>query len=275
MTITSALSLTNQEQQTVVEKIKERVTGEFNLAADFSKLKANNVDFTPGEVQTKEKMIGSQFTVPVKTFEGLDGEVQYVEFNDTYYYNVATKTKKPVLLKALQKSTTHDNENLERIVKHLEVEGYTVKHNEEYVIQNEKTAFEKEVEAFSESTTLFVLPIYKNEVEIGLLTIDESSNIPVGLIGSERIFINEDDEIVSVLADTCSLTWFQCMDRELCSGVIDCVILGSSCIGLCCGCLNPLLCIGCVACAAKVVSAAWTCRMCVVGAARPQECPKK
>lgn len=86
------LSLNAREQQIVVKKIKDRVTSKFNLAADFSKLNAIKVDFTPEEVQAKEKWIGSQFTVPIRTFEGLDGDVQYVEFNNSYFYNVATKT---------------------------------------------------------------------------------------------------------------------------------------------------------------------------------------
>lgn len=275
MTIIGSLSLNTQEQQTVVEKIKDRVTAKYNLAADFSKLNASKVDFNPREVQALEKFTGSQFTVPVKTYEGLDGEVQYVELNEIYFYNVATKTKKPKLLKALQQSTTTENEKLVRVVNHLEAEGYTIKKEEEYVLQNEKTAFENEIETLTESTTLFVLPIYKNEVEIGLLAIDESTNIPVAMIGAERIFINEDDDVVKIQADTCSLTWFACMDRELCSGVIDCTILASSCIGLCCGCANPLLCIGCAACAIKVVAAAWKCRMCVPGATEPHKCPKK
>lgn len=275
MTIVSALSLNAQEQQAVVERIKDRVTAKFNLAADFSKLNANKVDFSPGEVQAKDKLTGNQFTVPIKTFEGLDGEVQYVEFNETYYYNVATKTKKPTLLKALQQSTTTDNEKLVRVVNHLKDEGYTIKKEEEYVLQNEQTVFENEIETYTESTTLFIQPIYKDKVEIGLLTIDESSNIPVALIGSESVFINEDDEIVTIQSSGCSLTWYACMERNLCSGVLDCVIMGSSCIGLCCGCANPLLCIGCVACALKVVNAAWTCRHCVVGAVEPHKCPKK
>ncbi|MFJ7982111.1 hypothetical protein ACIQ1D_17690 [Lysinibacillus xylanilyticus] len=90
MTIMNALSLNAREQQIVVEKIKDRVTSKFNLAADFSKLNAIKVDFTPEEVQAKEKLIGSQFTVPIRTFEGLDGDVQYVESNNSYFYNVVT-----------------------------------------------------------------------------------------------------------------------------------------------------------------------------------------
>ncbi|MFY0521057.1 hypothetical protein ACOMCU_25010 [Lysinibacillus sp. UGB7] len=277
MTVMNALSLNALEQQTVVEKIKGRVTSKFNLAADFSKLKASKVDFAPGKVQTKakEKMIGSLYSVPIKTFEGLDGEVQYVELNETYFYNVATKTKSTNLLKSLQQSTTTDNEKLGRIANHLTAEGYTIKKDEEYVIQNQKTAFEKEIETYSESTSLFIWPIYKNEIEIGLLAVDESSNIPVAFLGVERTFINEDNEIVTVQANTCSLTWAECMDQELCSGIIDCLIWASSCIGMCCGCLNPLICIGCVSCGVKIASAAWTCRMCVSNASRPNECPTK
>lgn len=275
MTIMSALSLNTQEQQIVVDKIKDRVISKFNLAADFSKLNASKVDFTPEEVQAKEKLIGSQFIVPIRTFEGLDGDVHYVELKNSYFYNVATKTKNTTLLKTLRQSTTNNNEKLERIINHLKVQGYSIKKEEEYVIQNEKTAFEKEVETYSESTKLFILPIYKKEVEIGLLAIDEGSNIPVAFIDQERTFINEDNEIVTIQANTCSLKWARCMDQELCYGIVDCLIWGSSCIGMCCSCANPLICIGCISCGVKLATAAWTCRMCVSNASRPNECPVK
>jgi len=275
MTIISALSLNAREQQIVVEKIKDRVTSKFNLAADFSKLNASKVDFTPEEVQAKEKLIGSQFTVPIRTFEGLDGDIQYVELNDSYFYNVATKTKNTTLVKTLRQSTTTNNEKLERIVNHLKTKGYIIKKEEEYVIQNERIAFEKEVETYSESTKIFILPIYKKEVEIGLLAIDEGSNIPIAFINQERTFINEDNEIVTIQANTCSLKWAKCMDQELCSGIVNCLIWGSACIGECCQCSNPFACLSCVSCGFKIVKAAWTCRMCVSNASRPQECPVK
>ncbi|GEN30926.1 hypothetical protein HNQ35_001392 [Cerasibacillus quisquiliarum] len=46
MTIMKPLSLNAVQEQSLVQKIKERVTDQFGFEVDFSKLKANEVDFS-------------------------------------------------------------------------------------------------------------------------------------------------------------------------------------------------------------------------------------
>ncbi|MGE7767286.1 hypothetical protein [Peribacillus sp. NPDC096540] len=74
MTIIKSLSLNALEKQSFKEKIQEKVTAQFNLAADFGKLQANEVDYSvlnEGKVAKMESTIGKQFTIPVKTTKHL------------------------------------------------------------------------------------------------------------------------------------------------------------------------------------------------------------
>lgn len=106
MTLIKSLSLNALEKQSFKEKIQEKVTSQFNLAADFGKLQANEIDYSvliEGKVAKMESTIGKQFTIPVKTHEGLDGEVHYTEVNGAYLYNVATKTTDDKVLTDLRK----------------------------------------------------------------------------------------------------------------------------------------------------------------------------
>ncbi|KQU13097.1 hypothetical protein ASG65_12170 [Bacillus sp. Leaf13] len=61
MTIINSLSLNAQEKQSLKEKIQEKVTAQFNLAADFGKLQANEIDYSvlnEGKVAKMESTIG-------------------------------------------------------------------------------------------------------------------------------------------------------------------------------------------------------------------------
>ncbi|MEP9405819.1 hypothetical protein ABKP09_05755 [Peribacillus frigoritolerans] len=277
MTIIKSLSLNALEKQSFKEKIQEKVTSQFNLAADFGKLQANEIDYSllnEGKVTKMESTIGKQFTIPVKTHEGLDGEVHYTEVNGAYLYNVATKTTDDKLLADLRKLAI-SNEEFNKLSKHITKVGYTLNNDEEYVIQNTKYLEDKEGKVLSDSLNMFSLPLYQKENLVGMLSIDESNMKPVILIGNERIFVHENGEIVTIQAGSCSLSWAACMNKQLgCSTWNSCLIIYGSCLGACCTCLNPLSCIVCAVCAVAVVGAAWTCRMCVPGAARPKECPK-
>ncbi|MFF5400507.1 hypothetical protein ACFY5J_24695 [Peribacillus butanolivorans] len=277
MTIIKSLSLNALEKQSFKEKIQEKVTAQFNLAADFGKLQANEVDYSvlnEGKVAKMESTIGKQFTIPVKTHEGLDGEVHYTEVNGAYLYNVATKTTDRKLLAGLR-NLANSNEEFNKLSKHLIKDGYTLNNDEEYLIQNTKYLEDKEGKVLSESLNMFSLPLYQKESLVGMLSIDDSNMKPVFLIGNERTFVHENGEIVTIQADSCSLSWAACMNKQLgCSTWSSCLIIYGSCLGACCTCLNPLSCIVCAVCAVAVVGAAWTCRMCVPGAARPKECPK-
>jgi hypothetical protein len=277
MTIIKPLSLNVLEKQSFKEKIQEKVTSQFNLAADFGKLQANEIDYSvlnEGKVAKMESTIGKQFTIPVKTHEGLDGEVQYTEVNGSYLYNVATKTTDDKLLADLRK-LANSNEEFNKLSKHITKDGYTLNNDEEYVIQNTKYLEDKEGKVLSDSLSMFSIPLYQKENLVGMLSIDESNMKPVILIGNERIFVHENGEIVTIQAGSCSLSWAACMNKQLgCSTWNSCLIIYGSCLGACCTCLNPLSCIVCAVCAVAVVGAAWTCRMCVPGAARPKECPK-
>ncbi|MCY9002852.1 hypothetical protein [Peribacillus frigoritolerans] len=277
MTIIKPLSLNALEKQSFKEKIQEKVTSQFNLAADFGKLQANEIYYSvlnEGKVAKMESTIGKQFTIPVKTHEGLDGEVYYTEVNGAYLYNVATKTTDDKLLADLRK-LANSNEEFNKLSKHITKDGYTLNNDEEYVIQNTKYLEDTEGKVLSDSLNMFSLPLYQKENLVGILSIDESNMKPVILIGNERIFVHENGEIVTIQADSCSLSWAACMNKQLgCSTWNSCLIIYGSCLGACCTCLNPLSCIVCAVCAVAVVGAAWTCRMCVPGAARPKECPK-
>jgi hypothetical protein len=280
MTIINSLSLSAQEQQSLVSKIQERVTTKFNLTPDFHKLAGNEVDFsalaegkTNGSVLKFESMIGKQYTIPVKTDEGLDGEVQYTEVNGTYLYNVSTKTKDNKLLKKLRKSAESDKD-FNKLFKYLTEEGYIVNENEAYVIQSRKYLEDREGTTLSEAQNMFTIPVYQGEDSVGMLAVDEYYKTPVIMIGNENTFVHENGEIVTIQADSCSLKWTRCMAKYLgCSTWQACLITFGGCIGSCCACVNPFACIACVACAVAVVNAAWKCRMCVTGAARPKECP--
>ncbi|KRF51212.1 hypothetical protein ASG99_12815 [Bacillus sp. Soil768D1] len=277
MTIIKSLSLNALEKQSFKEKIQEKVTAQFNLAADFGMLQANEIDYSvlnEGKVAKMESTIGKQFTIPVKTHEGLDGEVHYTEVNGAYLYNVATKTTDDIILSDLRK-LAYSNGEFNKLSKHLIKEGYTLNNDEEYVIQNTKYLEDKEGKVLSESLNMFSLPLYQKENLVGMLSIDECNMKPVILIGNERTFVHQNGEIVTIQADSCSLSWAACMNKQLgCSTWQSCLIIYGSCLGACCTCLNPLSCIVCAVCAVAVVGAAWTCRMCVPGAARPKECPK-
>ena len=278
MTIIKPLSLNALEKQSFKEKIQEKVTSQFNVAADFGKLQANEIDYSvlnEGKVAKMESTIGKQFTIPVKTHEGLDGEVHYTEVNGSYLYNVATKTTDDKLLADLRK-LANSNEEFNKLSKHITKDGYTLNNDEEYVIQNTKYLEDKEGKVLSDSLNMFSLPLYQKENLVGMLSIDESNMKPVILIGNERTFVHENGEIVTIQADSCSLSWTKCMNKQLdCGTWNSCLIIYGSCIGGCCTCFNPLSCIVCAVCAVAVVGAAWTCRMCVPGAARPKECPTK
>ncbi|MFF2457676.1 hypothetical protein [Peribacillus simplex] len=277
MTIIKSLSLNALEKQSFKEKIQENVTAQFNLAADFGKLQANEIDYSvinEGKVAKMESTIGKQFTIPVKTHEGLDGEVHYTEVNGAYLYNVATKTTDEMVLAGLRK-LANSNEEFNKLSKHITKDGYTLNNDEEYVIHNTKYLEDKEGKVLSESLNMFSLPLYQKENLVGMLSIDESNMKPVILIGNERTFVHENGKIVTIQADSCSLSWAACMNKQLgCSTWNSCLIIYGSCVGACCTCQNPLSCIVCAVCAVAVVGAAWTCRMCVPGAARPKECPK-
>ncbi len=277
MTLINALSLNAQERQFFETKIKERIISRFNLAADFTKLQANEVDFSvlmnSEEVRQMSNTYGKRFTVPVKTLEGLKGEVTYTELQDTHLFNVATKTKKNDMLKRLQK-LANSNKEFNKLSKHLITGGYTLKKEDEYVLQNTNYLQDNDGGTQSNEQNILVLPIYQNEELIGELAIDESNQKPVVVIGNQRTFVHEDEGIVTILADACSLRWTRCMTKELgCTSWSSCLITFGTCIGACCACINPWACIGCIACAIAVVSAAWKCRMCVYGASRPDDCP--
>ncbi|GMG77000.1 hypothetical protein ShirakiTB12_54690 [Priestia megaterium] len=280
MTIINSLSLNPQQKQSVELRVKERVTTKFNLTADFNKIKGNEVDFsaldkskTNESVSKLENMIGKQYSIPVKTNEGLDGEIQYTEVNGTHLYNVSTKTKNSKILKKLREFAKSD-ENFNKLFAHLVKEGYLVDEKEAYVLQTEKYLEDQEGTELSHSQNMFTVPVYQGEDPIGILAIDEHYKTPVIVIGNENTFVHENGEIVTIQADSCSLKWTKCMAKYLgCSSWPACLITFGGCLGACCTCLNPFSCIACAACAAAVVGAAWKCRMCVVGAARPKECP--
>ena len=280
MTIINALSLNNQEQQAVVEKIKDRVTSKLNLAVDFSKLHGNQVDFSlmnRGEIRKLDNTIGKQFTVPTKTYEGLNGQVQYTELNDIYMLNVTTPTKNPELLIPLR-NLAKANEKLDRLAKHVVAEGYTLSDSDEVVIQTQKAVFENAIETFVEATNMYTLPIYKDDNAVGYLVFDEINSNPIVIIGNDMTAINEEGEIITIFAsgDSCSLKWADCMQQELgCSNWSSCLLLFGTCISACCTCAGVVTCLVCVGCAIHVFNAAWSCRMCVPDAARPKECPVK
>lgn len=277
MTLMNVLSLNAQERQSFEAKIKEMITSRFNLAADFTKLQANEVDFSvlakPDDVQAKANTLGKRFVVPVKTHEGLDGEITYTELQDAKLVNIATKTRRSSLLEKLKKIAS-SNEEFKKITDHLIAEGYTIKKEDEYVLQTQSYLEDKNGETESQEQTILVRPVYQNEELIGEFAIDESNKKPVVVMGNLRTFVHEDEGIVTIQSEGCSLRWTRCMANRLnCGTWNSCLITFGSCIAACCGCANPLVCIGCIACAVAVVGAAWACRMCVVGAARPDECP--
>ncbi|WP_405096988.1 hypothetical protein [Oceanobacillus sp. FSL H7-0719] len=277
MTLMNVLSLDAQERQDFEAKIKEKITSRFNLAADFTRLQSNEVDFSvlanPDEVQSKANTLGKRFVVPVKTDEGLDGEVTYTELQEVELINIATKTKKSDLLEGLQKVASSSAE-FKQLTEHLIAEGYTVKDEEKYVLQTKNYLLDKAGETQSQEQTILVLPVYQNEELIGEFAIDGSNQKPIVVMGNLRTFVHEEEGIVTIQAEGCSLRWTRCMaDRLNCGTWNSCLITFGSCIAACCGCANPYLCIGCIACAIAVVGAAWSCRMCVVGASRPNECP--
>ncbi len=277
MTIINTLSLSSQETNTLQEKIKERITGPLNLAANFSELTAHEVDFSAVNNNSVQKMgntVGKQFIVPIKTHEGMDGEALYSEVDGVWLSNVSTKTKDSKLLNKLQ-AATKTNEKYQKLVKKLENEGYTLHDKEKHVIKNSKYVEQETGSPLTESQNILAIPVQKNQVDTGMVILSENDDGPVFMEGEEYTFFQEGEGIVTVQADACSLSWAECMHQQFgdCDTFPSCLVKYGSCIGACCTCFNPLSCVVCVSCALGVALAAWNCRMCVPNAARPEECP--
>lgn len=278
MTIMKPLSLNAVQEQSLVQKIKERVTDQFGFEVDFSKLKANEVDFSAinsDTIKTMDDTKGRQYSVPLKTKEGLDGEVAYTEVNGAWLYHVAAKTRNTIQLNRFR-NRIKSIPNFNDLANYLDEKGYNLKADEDYVIQNTKYLKDKNNETLTQDSDVYVVPVYKDNNLTGLLTIDEDLRTPVIAIDDERIFVDEDGSIVSVMADSCNLSWTRCMGNCLpgCDNWQGCLLFFGSCLGSCCGCVSIAPCIVCGACLVVGVYCLWHCRMCVQGAARPEECPR-
>lgn len=277
MNVIGALTLSELQQKTFVERIKKRVTNQLNHEAIFNQMKVNAVDFSginERSATTMDETLGRQFTIPLKTTDGMDGELIYTEVNGAWLSHVATKIKKRDILEEFR-GIAYSNKNFKRLLNHIAEKGYTLKPNKEYIIRNNKyLKAEKEEETLTEESDLFVLPIYNNEIEVGMLAIDNNQKIPVIGIENERTFVNEDGEITSIMADACNLSWTRCMASCLpgCETWGGCLLLFGTCLSACCGCVSVIGCIPCGICLAIGVYCLAKCRMCVYGAARPEEC---
>lgn len=277
MTNVKSLNLSIEEKGIIIEKIKERVVAPFNLAANYETLTAKEVtnlllsDVNAKNTDDKVK----QFTVNVMNHEGLDGQIVYSELNDEQYaYTVANKTQQTQLLPQLAAIVEKDavfNQVVEKIN-----EQYTIHKNEAFIIHDERVILTKEHQVEEKLVKdLFTYPVYHNNEQVGVVMYDNQSRETIALIGQEQYF-HLNGEIVTIQANSCSLTWAECMQQELgCSNWSACLVLGTGCFGSCCGCAGVFTCVACAGCAFHVLRSAWTCRMCVPGAARPHECPTK
>ena len=277
MSVISSLSLNEEQKQSFVKKIKERVLTNRNFKADFNKLKANKVDFSAinsRAVQTMQSTLGKQITVPLKTVEGLDGELAYVEVNGSWLYHVATKTKNDHVLKKFRNSVS-SNEKFGILSNHLIEKGYNLKAGEDYVIQNNKVLKDQEDKIFTQDLDAYAVPIFQNLKRIGMLIIGDNQSTPIVAIDDKRMFVNENGEIVTIQSSTCNVSWTRCMGDCLpgCDSWQGCVLFFGSCLSACCGCTSIAPCILCGACLVVGVGCLFKCRMCVPGAARPEECP--
>ncbi|WP_146553287.1 MULTISPECIES: hypothetical protein [Rummeliibacillus] len=274
-----SLTLNMQQEQSFVKKIKERITDHLNVEADFKKLKAQTVDFSVlnnDSIQTMENTIGQQLVVPIKNAEGLDGEVRYTEVNGAWLSNVASKTRDEASLK-VWRYVVNSDESFKRLSNYLSEEGYTLKTEEEYLMQDYRYLEDAKGEKLTKSLNVFTTPIYQDETPVGILVIDDDLFTPIISIGEERTFIHEEDGLVTVQAETCNLKWTKCMGEclPICSNWPSCLIAYGSCITACCGCANVVACIYCGVCIGVATYCLWNCRMCVSNAARPKECPVK
>lgn len=277
MTIVNALNLSVKEKNVVIQNIKERVVAPFNLAANYETLTAKEItnpllkDVTAKNIGEKVK----QFAVNVMNHEGLDGQIVYSELNEEQYaYTLANKTKQTPLLSELADVVEKDSVFNQVVAKIAE--KYTIYKDEAFIIHDERVLMTKEHQVEEKLVKdLFTYPVYHNDEQAGVIMYDDQSKETIALIGQEQYFYLN-GEIVTIQADTCSLTWAECMEQELgCSNWSACLVLGTGCFGSCCGCAGVFTCVACAGCAFHVLRAAWTCRMCVPGAARPKECPTK
>lgn len=277
MPIIGALTLSELQRKTFMERIKERVTDQLNLDVNFNDMKADAVDFSEINdmaVTSMDDTLGKQISIPLKTAEGMDGQLSYTEVNGAWVSHVATKTRKADILKRFR-DIAYSNNDFKRLSNHVVEKGYTLKPDEEYIIQNAKyLKDEKEDETLTHNSDMFVIPIYKNDNPVGMLAIDDTQKTPVIGMDNERTLVNEDGKIVTIMAEACTFSWTRCMADCLpgCDTWRGCLIFFGTCIGACCGCVSVIGCIVCGICLFVGASCLWSCRMCVYGAARPEEC---
>lgn len=277
MTIVNRLSVSESETVEMKRFLQGAISGQFNVAVDFDNLTAEEVDFSPinkASVQKMDNALGKRYIAPVKTSEGMDGEVHYVEVNGATLTTVTAKSKKSEVLLRLQESA-ENNEEFKDLFKNLEDKGYTTNKKEQHILQVDKYLEMDNGEVQTESKKILATPMAKSGVEMGLLLLDEDSPKPVFTEGNQYTLFQEGEGVVTVQGEACYVSWTHCMYHMLggCSTWQACLLKYGSCVAACCTCANPLSCVGCAICGTAVVGAAWACRYCFDYSPYRDQCP--
>lgn len=286
------VELTDTQKEEALKRIDMRLNGELNLnlksdngknLTKINDIKANEVDFS---IEDNDSVLGVQYIIKSLLQNDESVDLVYSEVENIWLYNLIKEEKNKEEVQQ-EFSKLKSSTDYKPFLNYLEKNGYKIALDSRRLLISEHYSFNKETQKSAENQNeTLVIDIYEQdenseEVNItGNMIFDEeiaiqfSTNIIIFINGKpEVITLDNKNERLEDITLAKSGGWRACMGNCLGCGSWDACLSKYGCLANCAACASPINCAVCIACVGGKVSCLWTCRMCVPGAARPEECP--
>lgn len=289
---TKKAKLTDIQKEEIIKRIGKHLNDELGLnlksanggdITEVDDIKANKVDFS---IQENDNVSGVQYIIKSLLQNDESVDLVYSDVGNIWLYNLIKYEKNEEKVEQ-EFSKLKSSADYKPFLNYLEKSGYKIAIDSRRLLISEHYSFNKEKQKSTEDQNeTLVIDIYKQNEN------SEEGNIAGNMIFNEEIaiqfsasmtvFINGKPEVITLdnksegsgdatLAK--SGGWRSCMGSCLGCGSWDACLSKYGCLANCAACASPVNCAVCIACVGGKVSCLWTCRMCVPGAARPEECP--